>query len=320
MNGALDIDTTTAGGFVATGGGTVSNDATETNTVVTTTGGVGVNVSNTTIGAAGLTFRSVSSSGASNGILLNSTGTSGGLTVTGDGGGAANGSGGTIQNSTSDGISLTSTRDVSLTQLNVSNSGDHGIDISSVTNFTFQDATIVGVADADDEHSVRIINLFGTSLIEDVLFDDINEDGIEYLNNSADDGTRDILTVRRGNFDDHTVAGFGEMGIDVQSAGSALMGLVVDDCDFDINAEGALGVIASSIGSSNLALTIQNSTFNALNAFGAGTIQITNASSSESLLVTVALSTPVPSVVSRAWSRMWSKPKPSMSLLSINTV
>jgi len=58
------------------------------------------------------------------------------------------------------------------------------------------------------------------------------------------------------------------------------MGLVVDDCDFDINAEGSLGVIGQSIGTSDLSITIQNSTFNALNSFGAGTIQITNATDS----------------------------------------
>ena len=42
-----------------------------------------------------------------NGIILNTTGASGGLTVTGDTGSANNSSGGTIQSTTSHGISLT---------------------------------------------------------------------------------------------------------------------------------------------------------------------------------------------------------------------
>jgi len=279
FTGALDVDTTSGNGFVATGGGTVTTNPGVTNTVNATAGGRGVDISNTTIGAAGVTFRSVTTSGAPNGIRLDTTGTSGGLTITGDGTGAKNGSGGTIASSTGDGISLTSTRDVSLTQLNLGSSADHGIDISSVTNFTYQDANMSSDGNADDEHSIRISNLFGVSLIEDVVFDNINEDAVEYVNSAADDATRDVLTIRRGDFNDHE-ASFGEMGIDVQSSSAALMGLVVDDCDFDINGSGVLGVIGSSIDSSNLAITIQGSTFNAANSFGAGTIQITNASNS----------------------------------------
>ena len=279
FTGALDVDTTSGNGFVATGGGTVTTNPGVTNTVNATAGGRGVDISNTTIGASGVTFASVTTAGAPNGIRLDTTGALGGLTVTGDGTGAQNGSGGSIAGSTGDGVSLTSTRDVSLTQLDLGTSAGHGIDISSVTNFTYQDATMNSDGDADDEHSIRISNLFGTSLIEDVVFDNINEDGVEYYNSAADDGTRDVLTIRRGDFNSHE-ASFGEMGIDVQSQLTSLMGLVVDDCDFDINANGALGVIGSSIGSSDLDITIQASTFNAANSFGAGTIQITNASTS----------------------------------------
>jgi len=232
---------------------------------------------NSSVNINTLTFTSVSSSGASNGIILMDT--TGSFTVTGDGGGVANASGGTIQNTSGVGISLTSASDISLTQLNVNNTGDHGIDIASVTNFTFQDAQILDAGNQDDEHSVRISNLFGTSLIEDVRFDDINEDAIEYYNSAADDATRDVLMVSRVDFEDHMV-GFGENGIDVRSSATALMGLVVDGSSFTINAEGALGILGSSIGSSDLSITIQNSTFNALDSFGAGTIQISNTATS----------------------------------------
>src|SRR5207302_6224218 len=104
--GGLNIDTTSGKGYEATGGGTVA--VTGSNNSVTTTTGRALNVDSTTIGASGLTFHDISSNGASNGIRLNSTGSSGGLTVTGDGGATANGSGGTIQNSTADGVRLTS--------------------------------------------------------------------------------------------------------------------------------------------------------------------------------------------------------------------
>ena len=76
------------------------NNTTIVNTITTTTG-VGLNVANTSIGAAGLTFRSISVNGAANGVILNTTGATAGLTVTGNGGvctTAANCSGGAIQN------------------------------------------------------------------------------------------------------------------------------------------------------------------------------------------------------------------------------
>src|SRR3712207_8264210 len=47
-----------------------------TASTATTTTGIGVQVENTTIGSGGLNFRSVSSSGAPNGIRLNNTGRS----------------------------------------------------------------------------------------------------------------------------------------------------------------------------------------------------------------------------------------------------
>src|SRR5205085_1566706 len=55
--------------------------------------GIGLNVTNATIGSGNLQFASIASTGGNNGIRLNNTGTSGGLVVTGTG---TAGSGGTI--------------------------------------------------------------------------------------------------------------------------------------------------------------------------------------------------------------------------------
>ncbi|WP_163484723.1 hypothetical protein, partial [Escherichia coli] len=73
--------------------------------------GTALNISNTTIGASNVTFQDISSSGAPNGIVLNTTGTSGHLAVTGNG---SAGTGGTITASTGDGENLTNTQDVNL--------------------------------------------------------------------------------------------------------------------------------------------------------------------------------------------------------------
>jgi Bacterial Ig domain/Putative Ig domain len=148
FRGGLSLSTTTNPAFTATNGGTVEvcdenpcNPAATgalVNTITTTTG-TALNVSNTTIGASGLTFHSISANGAVNGIVLNNTGATAGLTVTGDGNTAVGGnnSGGTIQNTTSHGISLTNTRSVSLTNMNLSTTVGHGVGGTLVNGFTF---------------------------------------------------------------------------------------------------------------------------------------------------------------------------------------
>ncbi len=114
FSGGLVLSTGSNPAFTATGGGTInvcdenpcnpSLTGTLVNTLATTTG-IALNVANTTIGSNKLEFQSISANGAANGIILNNTGSIGGLTVSGNGGTctAANTSGcsgGTIQNTT----------------------------------------------------------------------------------------------------------------------------------------------------------------------------------------------------------------------------
>jgi hypothetical protein len=136
-NGGLDIDTTSGAGFSATGGGTVN--VTGTGNTINSGTGTALTVTNTTIGASGMTFQSISANGAPNGILLNNTGATGGLTVTGSGNTTVGGdnSGGTIQNTTGFGISLTTTFDPSFTNVRVMTTVGHGVGGTDVTNFTY---------------------------------------------------------------------------------------------------------------------------------------------------------------------------------------
>ncbi len=171
--GGLAITTTTAAGFNATGGGTVTVQG--AGNTITSGGGTALNVANTNIGASGLTFQSISANGAANGIVLNSTGTSGGLTVTGNSAGLCGGSvssgppasaatttapvtadctGGTIQSTTGPGIVLTSTSNVSLTRIRVINSGDDGIQGTNVTGFTLASSLLDGNGNALNENSI----------------------------------------------------------------------------------------------------------------------------------------------------------------------
>ncbi len=120
FTGGLNLSTGTNNAFTATGGGTIS--ATQNNTSIlntlTTTTGTALNISSTTIGGSGLTFRSISSNGAANGISLVSLG-GGSLTVTGDGSGRANGSGGSISNAITEAVHmLTNSGSVTFNSMN----------------------------------------------------------------------------------------------------------------------------------------------------------------------------------------------------------
>jgi hypothetical protein len=214
FTGGLNLSTGAGNAFTATGGGTVNatqNNTTIINTLTTTTG-TALNVANTNIGASGLTFRSISSNGAPNGIVLNTTGAAGGLTVTGSSsgqcGGAVSGSpltittapniadctGGIIQSSTGAGILLTSTSNVSLTRMRIINGGDDGVFGTSVTGFTLATSLIDNNGNAVEEAGLDFTNLLGTSSVTNSTIRLSHENNIEVRNNT-NNGSQATLTV-----------------------------------------------------------------------------------------------------------------------------
>ncbi|HKP03564.1 MAG TPA: putative Ig domain-containing protein, partial [Chthoniobacterales bacterium] len=140
-------------GFNATGGGTV-NITGASNTLTSTTG-VALNVVNTTIGASGLTFRSISVTGnntlPASGIILNTTG-SGGLKVTGNAGvctpATQTCTGGTIQGTGSHGVNLTAVSNIEFNLVSIKNTGDHGLFGDGVNNFTLRDSIVFNFGNA----------------------------------------------------------------------------------------------------------------------------------------------------------------------------
>ncbi len=184
--GGLDIDATSGAGFVATGGGTVTVTGTA-NSIVTTTG-TALNVANTTIGASGITFRSISATGAVNGIVLNNTGATAGLTVIGNAGICASAgtcTGGAIQNTTGDGLALTSTRTVSLTRLFVGTAANHGINANTVNGLTLSNSFVQDNGNGDNEHGLNLVNAAGTVTIDATTFSGASEDLIHLENNNT---------------------------------------------------------------------------------------------------------------------------------------
>jgi len=169
--GGLDIDTTSGRGIFASNSGTlVVSGAGNTIDSISATA---LNVTNTDIGAGGATLQRVSSGNSTvavdpaNGIVLNNTGASAGLTVTGSGGSctsAATCTGGAIQSSTATGVSLTSVPGgASLTRVFVGASGDDGIGGSSVAGLTLDNATVTGNGNANGDNGIDLTQLTGTS-------------------------------------------------------------------------------------------------------------------------------------------------------------
>jgi hypothetical protein len=197
--GGLSITSVTGAGFTATGGGTVQ--VTGGANTISSTGGIALNVQNTTIGASGLSFLSINADGGANGIVLSNTGSTNGLQVTGSG---TNGSGGTIRNTTVSGASFTDSRNVNLGQMNFTNANsadgggagscdqdtnagcnaaielsnvttvnldrlnvngtvEHGINGRMVTGFSLTNSTILNAGDSGSEFAVSLFELFGTA-------------------------------------------------------------------------------------------------------------------------------------------------------------
>jgi hypothetical protein len=154
FTGGLTITTGANPAFTATGGGTIN--ATGSPNTLTTTTGTALNVTNTTIGASGLTFKSISAgtaaTGPTNGIVLNNTGSSGGLTVTGNGGNCTPAdqtcTGGTIQHTGSHGLSLTSASNIALNRMSIHDTGDHGVFGNGVAGFTLRDSIVFNFGNA----------------------------------------------------------------------------------------------------------------------------------------------------------------------------
>ena len=176
-----------------------------------------------------LTFRSISSNGAANGIFLNNTGT-GGLTVTGNGGtctfATPTCTGGRIQSTvgadnTTNGIGvyLQDAQNVSLTRMRIDNHPNFAIRGHVVNNFTLQNVVIDGnngtnsTADMDivnGEDSVRIINLTGSALIDSSFIGGGYEQNLRIVNNT---GSLNRLTVNNCSIGDLDGAGPGR-GVD----------------------------------------------------------------------------------------------------------
>ena len=243
--GNLKIQTTSGTGFNATGGATAINITGASNTIDSTTG-TALNVQNSTIGASGLTFQRIASNGGfSTGIILDNTGSNGGLTVTGSG---SAGSGGTIANkSGSDGaitqgtgIYLNSCANVSLNHMQMNDFNNRAIFGSGLSGFTLANSIINGAngdssADAltdgdlaNDDACVSFKNLTGTAIIANCAITGGYEDNVRVINTS---GTLNRLTITNVTFGLNSTL-FGDNSLLLQAQNSAVLNATVQNSTF----------------------------------------------------------------------------------------
>jgi hypothetical protein len=261
--GGLDIDSTSGAGFAATGGGEVS--VTGSGNSIDSDTGTALNVANTNIGVGDMTFRSIDAgTGAGSagvGISLDTTGTAGGLHVTGTG---SAGSGGTIQNKTGGdgsttggiGIYLNSTSDVQLDRMSLHDFGNFAIRGINVTDFTLANSTINGVNGSNDgspfnEGSISFSNLLGTASISGSNISGGFADNIRVINTS---GTLTGLTVSNTTIGANSTTN-GNDGMTVEAQGAANVAIIVQS-SFFTSARGDLFQMAGNgTGTSTLTFT-----------------------------------------------------------------
>lgn len=235
--GGLALTTTSGKGLVATGGGAVTVQG--SNNTATATTGAAVEVANTTIGAADVTFRSVAANGGANGIVLNTTGSAGGLHVTGNG---TADSGGVIQNmvgadGTNAGVGayLNSTADVSLSRMRFSNAQGHAIRGTTVNGFSLTNSTVNGTNgtnDAVDEGSISLTGLTGTAALNETTVQGGYEDNIDIFSSS---GTLN-LTMNKLTVGANSTL-LGGNGVLLQGSGTANMTTTVSESSFTSSRE-----------------------------------------------------------------------------------
>jgi hypothetical protein len=231
--GGLAIATTGGTGFEATGGGTVT--VTGAGNTIVAAAGTGLKVDNTTIGEAGLSFRSINASGGSNGIMLSNTGVLNGLQVTGTG---TAGSGGTISEmSGADGstqgigVYLKGVRSVSLSHMALSGFDNFAIRGVDVNGFEM-DGTVVsgasGTSAALAEGAISFTGLTGAAFINDSQVSGGFTDNVSVANAA---GTLNRLIVSGSTIGQNGSAS-GDDGVVIEATGSAVVNVTVQNSTF----------------------------------------------------------------------------------------
>jgi large repetitive protein len=257
FDGGVKLSTGPNPGIVATNGGTVAipdpdGAGAQTNFVDATTGAA-LNLAFTTIASDDLVFERLKSNGAANGVLLNTTGSSGGLTVTGDG---TAGSGGTIQNSTAAGIDLNTVGGgVDLTRMNITGGGNDGIRATSVTGFSLANSTVTSNGNAVGERGLDFSNVRGTAAITSSTISGSAEDNVRWENDGGSVG----LTMTGSTISNNS-ATTGADGLLFRGGGNATMTALITGNTFLHNRDDGFQLANSTPSTAQMNATFSNNT------------------------------------------------------------
>lgn len=253
--GGLDIDTTTGTGFNATSSnGNVAVTGTG-NTINAASGGVALNVNGPDFTGSGATFQSIASNGASSGIVLADTGTSGGLTVTGSSGTVA--SGGTITGSTGPGVSLTNTKGVALASMDVKNGGDDGVRGAGVNGFALTGGSrVTSNGNAVTERGLDFTELSGAVTITGATVTGSADDNVRIANDAA---TITNLDVNGGTFGTNSTT-TGNDGIQIENDGSGSTTGTIQNATFTMNRGDHIQVTTDASNTATQNVTIKGNT------------------------------------------------------------
>ncbi len=241
-NGGLDIDTTSGKGLEAATSGTIEVSGTG-NTIDATALGAsnrGLNISDTDVADADVTFQRISTSGGINGIRVNnSTNANGRLFLTSSGSGTCDGSagctGGFVQNATQTGVVLNNLAGgAEFMRLGVQDSADHGIDATSVSNGILLDRAFINSnGNAVADNGLDYSNVTGITAIRhsDVIGSGVANDGgwNALITNSL--STALHLTVNDNDFN----AASTEDGLQLGASGSGVIRSNITGNRFDNN-------------------------------------------------------------------------------------
>jgi hypothetical protein len=298
--------TITAGSFSATGGGVVTATGAGSRLASLSTA---LTVANTSIGAAGLKFQSISSNGAADGIVLVNTGGAAGLTVTGNGGTCTNAdtsgcSGGEIQQATGAddasatpagaGIVLNGTTAPSLSHMWIHDNSNYGIRGVGVHGFTLTNSVINGTngtngTDPFNDGSVSFDTLTGSATVSGSDIRGGYEDNFRVVNSS---GSLDRITFSSDTFGDND-ATHGNDALQLDStAGAEVFKATIENSTFTA-AEGDL-VDFDHGGSGAGDLVITGSAFSNTHpgiATGGGGLTLSNEGTSGATTMTITQNT-----------------------------
>ena len=280
FTGTLTASTGASTAFSATGGGTVS--ASDPTSTLTTTTATALNVANTTIGAGGLVFTSITAgAGPNNGIVLDTTGASGGLSVTGSGsansGGVISGKTGSDGSTTAgSGIYLNNTSNVALAYMSLQGNQNYGIRGNNVTGFAL-DHSLVGTlttngtsntADIDatgfqGEGGVRFYNLLGTATISNSTLDNGFSRTLAVSN---DGGTLTNLTLSNSVVRNSLTASTASDAMYLQSQGAATIANLTVTAGTQFSAARQCAIQTNAKTGSTMNIAIDGSSFKNTNA------------------------------------------------------